>query len=110
MNREPIEVAVMDKQRVARRAMREKRSITGVPERTSSTIFSADIVDEAFAKLPKNLTQHRVDRPTASEAEGAARPNRPLLGDLATEIAAINRRCEHLADLVRGLDATSAKK
>jgi hypothetical protein len=67
-------------------------------------VLPADVIDEAFAKLPRTLARkHRVD------GAAAVRQNaeRPLIGDLATQVAALNERCEKLAERLQSVESAS---
>lgn len=82
--------------------------------------LSSNVVDEAFAELPIRLADNnRVDPPCRScksQAQGPwtnlARTSKRLLrvdqelySSLATELTALDRRCERLTRLLQSLDA-----
>jgi hypothetical protein len=96
MRREPIEVPVLKNKRAAHRE---------ISRHFAHATISADIVDEAFAELPISVSEHqRVDPPTAAIAMLPTEHERASFGILALEVAALNRRCEHLSHLLCGRD------
>jgi hypothetical protein len=95
MFNEPIEITVVNPRRRWRSAPRHRGTCT--------TTDSA-IVDQAFAELPGEVDDRRLDHSQAAVEDIVVRDEKALLGRIATEVASLNRRCTHLSEMLRKLD------
>lgn len=119
MRHDPIEIPMLDTQRSVRPARRRPMSASAPSRRTSEPALRPDVVDEAFAFLPPDdHCARRVDsaRPTSHSGVAGSPPAGPsgrdaaLLGALASQVAALDRKCEVLTSLLQTLEATSIDK
>jgi hypothetical protein len=125
MRPEPIELGLAPTSKGRRNVGRRRRAfITSANQSAGTAPLAPDAIDEAFASLPPHLApNNRVDLPASRNdvrrngaapklaANVALLEKRSLFGNLASQVAALDRQCEQLAHLVQSLESdASAEK